>query len=232
MNCSQTQNNEESAFFLPLGNIKKEINSSIPFVLILNGTSSAGKSCISDILLEKINTLNIFSLSIDTFVNMLPERLVGETEESSAGFQFYLKRGALNIRVGKQGDRIIQQMHNVAESLLRSGSNIIIDHVVLTKSWADELENLRKTGAKIIYVLITCGIEELKRRENSRGDRRIGLADGLKHVEDKIQHYDLVVDTTSCSLNEASEMILQYLAFEKSSQHNIKLGHKENTMVV
>ena len=61
------------------------------------------------------------------------------------------------------------------------------------------------------YVLVTCDVEELNRRERSRGDRLIGLASGLKHVEDKIKDYDLVVDTTFYSPKEAAEIILKHL---------------------
>ncbi len=198
-------------------NIKKvlpsKLNKNKLFVLILNGTSSAGKSCISDILREKINAINVLSLSIDDFVNMLPPHLVGETNKASSGFQFYLEGGVLNIKVGNLGNMVIRQMHNFAENLLRSGLNIIIDHVVLKKSWAQELEDLRKTGAKIVYVLVTCDIKELKKREKIRGNRLVGLASGLKHVENNIEHYDLVVDTTFRSPKESAAMILQYLNF-------------------
>jgi chloramphenicol 3-O phosphotransferase len=195
-------------------NVKNGINNRIPFVLILNGTSSAGKSCISDILREKISAKNVLFLGIDDFVNMLPPYLVGETIKASSGFQFYLEGGGFNIKVGNLGNIVIRQMHNFAENLLRSGLNVIIDHVVLTKSWAHDLEGLSKTGAKIFYVLVTCDIKELKNREKIRGNRLVGLASGLKHVESNIEHYDLVVDTTFRSPKESVEMILQYLNFE------------------
>ncbi len=191
--------------------MKKRLHRRTPFTLVLNGTSSAGKTSIVNILLEKIKGSDIFALSIDTFVDMLPQRFVGKANEASRGFQFYPENGALNIRVGDLGNLIIKQMHKVAKDLLLSGSSVVLDHVVLTESWARTLYDLRKTGANIIYVLITGDIHKLEKREKARSNRFIGLAKGLKHVEGKIENYDLVIDTTLHSPNKAAKMILEYL---------------------
>jgi len=183
----------------------------VPFILILNGTSSAGKSSIFKILAKKIQMSNVSFLDIDTFVDILPQSFVGKANESSVGFRFYSIGGKCKIQVGDLGNLVVKQMHNLARAILRSGSSVVMDHVILTKPWARDLDTLRKTGARVINVLITCDIEKLEMREYARGNRFVGLAKGLKYVENIIPKYNLVIDTTLNSPKKAAGIILRYL---------------------
>lgn len=183
----------------------------IPFVIILNGTSSVGKSSIQKKLLEHFKNENVIPLKVDDYVDMLPRHLVGMTSKAALGFQFYQpEKDKYDIRVGRLGNLIIHQLHSDAKKLLLSGSSLILDHVILTKAWANEIEDLDSTGAQIFKFLITCGIQELSKREKLRGDRLIGLASGLKYVEKNIKKYDLIVNTSLLNPVEASNNILNY----------------------
>jgi len=194
----------------PLPPKEKSIKSR-PFALVLNGTSSVGKSSIATILSKKLRAC---CLNIDIFINILPQELIGETAKASPGFRFYQrsKEKITTVQPGSIGNLIVQQMHDTAKSLLASGLNVIVDHVTLTSLWVDELEKFSETGARVVKVLITCDMQELTKREMARGDRRPGLAKGLKYVEGEIKDYDLIVNTTSKSPKKAAEIIMHYLS--------------------
>ena len=182
-----------------------------PFMMVINGTSSVGKTTVAKLLLEKLNKANLHSVGIDVFVNMLPSYLVGENIEAKAGFYFSKKGDLVEIEVGQKGHVIVKRMHEFIKQLLNSGSSVIVDHVLLCDSWMRELEDFASEKVRVLQVLITCNSEEIKKRENSRGDRVRGLGEGLKYVENTVKKYDLIIDNTLLTPEETSNKIADYL---------------------
>lgn len=181
------------------------------FMLVINGTSSVGKTTVAKMLLEKLDKENLHCIGIDVFVNMLPSYLVGENIEAKSGFYFSKKDDFVEIEVGQKGHTIVKRMHEFAKQLLNSGSSVIVDHVLLCDSWVRELEDFASEKVCVLQVLITCNSEEIKKREDSRGDRVRGLGEGLKHVENTVKKYDLTIDNTSLTPEETSNKIADYL---------------------
>lgn len=182
-----------------------------PFMMVINGTSSVGKTTVAKLLLEKLDKENLHSVGIDVFVNMLPSYLVGENIEARVGFYFSKKGGVVEIEVGQKGHVIVKRMHEFIKQLLNSGSSVIVDHVLLCDSWMRELEDFASEKVRVLQVLITCNSEEIKKRENSRGDRIRGLGEGLKYVENTVKKYDLIIDNTLLTPEETSNKIADYL---------------------
>jgi chloramphenicol 3-O phosphotransferase len=63
----------------------------------------------------------------------------------------------------------------------------------------------------VLSVLVTCPIEEARRREKERGNRRIGASEqSLKDVDPNVL-YDITVDTFNSSKEECADKIIELL---------------------
>jgi len=177
---------------------KKYINPKQPFVLILNGTSSAGKTTIAKVLAEQIHPdKGIVVLSVDSFVDMLPNQLVGDYETAAIGFRFVKESNCLNVEIGPLGMVLIEQMYTVAKNIYKKGYSVIIDDVLIKREMPEIISC--DDEINLIKVLVTCDLSELKRRESHRNDRKLGLAEGLLYVNQNPEEFDLVIDTTTDS---------------------------------
>ena len=101
---------------------------------------------------------------------------------------------------------------------LQLGTNLIIDHFLQDKEWSDEATGMIKgSGARIFLVGVFCSVEELERREASRGDG--GLEErplGLARRSSELCHshgldYDLVVRTDEQTIKESVDAIMDAL---------------------
>ena len=91
--------------------------------------------------------------------------------------------------------------------------NVIVDHVVLNQDNGKE-QNLFDSCINesefypITLVKVICSLEELRRREISRGDRDIGNAEWqVKQGLYPLDGYDIIVDTCVTSLVECAKNI-------------------------
>ena len=72
---------------------------------------------------------------------------------------------------------LCRAMHAALSEYARHGVDVIFDTVLWHREdWRYLLEDL--DGLPVYLVGVTCGLEELVRREQARGDREIGLATG------------------------------------------------------
>ena len=188
----------------------KDINIKKPFILTLNGTSSVGKTSVAKALIKQIPEQKEFIfLSIDTFVDMLPDHLVGESEISLSGFRFVKENGIINVKPGVLGNLLIEQMYNIAKNVSSAGFSVIIDDVVLSEGRVN-IKNFSK-DINLVRVLLHCDLNELKDREEKRGDRKLGLAEGLLYTNKIVGDYDLRIDTTASLPEVTASKILDHL---------------------
>jgi chloramphenicol 3-O phosphotransferase len=160
-------------------------------ILLLNGTSSAGKSSISKSL-QRILDTPYLHVCIDTFEEMIPQRDWAQGE---------FKRTFCNALSG---------FHYSIAALASRGSDLIVDHVIVEGSspanWLVEcLEQV--APHRVFFIGVHCPLEELERREKIRGDRNPGLA----HWQFSRVHlhgiYDIEVDTSLASPDECAMQI-------------------------
>jgi chloramphenicol 3-O phosphotransferase len=163
-------------------------------IILLNGTSSSGKSSIAAELLELLDPPH-FHLAVDAFGAMRgaartgrlnPEELAATLTRTRAGF------------------------HRAVAGMAAAGNDLVIDHV-LSEPW--RLPDLLAVLAPfdVVFVGVHCELAELRRRELARGDRAPGAAQTqfpLVHVHGD---YDVEVDTTTVSARECAERIVRYL---------------------
>lgn len=166
-------------------------------IIIINGTSSSGKTSIVRALQDMLEEPYI-EAGIDKFIWMLPHR--------------YLDRplwddvlGKAN-QAGELGHQLVIGMHRTAEDLSKTGMNVIVDHVLVEDNWwQDCAERFSELPAYLIGV--RCPLEILEEREKARKNRTLGQA----RLQFDIVHgkgvYDLEVDTSKFSAEKCARMI-------------------------
>jgi len=158
-------------------------------VVLLNGTSSSGKSTVARELLEVFDE-PWFHMPVDAFHAMRARKDLPQPELD-----------ALFMRT-RRG------YHSAVAGMVRAGNSVVADHV-LSESWrlADILEQWRDLDVTMIGV--HCPLDELNRRERARGDRETGIAAGQFQVVHRGVEYDLEIDTSSRSARECGIEIKQ-----------------------
>jgi len=170
-------------------------------ILILNGASSSGKTCI----LEALQTLlaePYLNAGIDKFIWMLPER--------------YLDRPLWDDVLGRAteagdlGHRLFSGMHRAIATLSRAGLNVVADHVLVEPAWVRECTALF-ADLPAYLIGIRCPLEVLEQRERRRKDRTLGQA--RLQFERVHAHgvYDLEVDTSLNSPEECVRLIQEHI---------------------
>jgi aspartate aminotransferase/aminotransferase len=111
--------------------------------------------------------------------------------------------------------RLLTGIHRGWGEHLKLGTNLLIDHFLQEKDWCDEvLAVIRDSGARCFSVGVFCSLEELERRESSRGDGRLeGRPLGLARRSDEVCHthgldYDVTVRTDQHTVAESVEKVV------------------------
>ena len=166
----------------------------LPQIILLNGTTSAGKTSIAHALQARLPGLWLH-VGVDHFIQMTPLKFHGAPE----GFQFAPQPdGALPLNIGPTGQRVLAAFRTSVASIARSGANVIVDEVILSPktlgAWLDALQNL-----DVFFVGVHCSLEEAQRREQARGDRGIGQVRAQFDIVHAGADYDFTIDTTADS---------------------------------
>lgn len=156
-------------------------------IILLNGTSSSGKSSIAKELLHTLDG-TYYHLAVDAF-NAMRERR-GFSPEELGDVLYRMRRG----------------FHRAIAGMAAGGNNVVVDHV-LSEPWrlSDCLEVFAPFD--VVFVGVHCSAAELERRERARGDRPTGLAAqqlGTVHAHGL---YDIECDTTLTSAHDCARQI-------------------------
>ena len=170
-------------------------------IILLNGTSSSGKTSIVKALQTALDEPYL-DAGLDRFIWMLPKR--------------YLERPlwddvlGQSSQAGVMGHQLISGMHRAILALSKSGNNVIADHVLVEPGWLEECINL--FGELQAYLIgVRCPLEVLEQREESRRDRTLGQAKLQYEVVHAHTMYDLEVDTSISSPKECAQQIIERL---------------------
>lgn len=144
-------------------------------VILLNGTSSSGKSSIAEELLGSLDGA-WFHLAIDQF-----HRIRARREMSDEAFLSVFQRTVLGF-------------HRAVAGMASAGNDVVVDHIVGEK-WrlADCLTVF--DGLQVLFVGVRCSLPELERRERERGNRTIGRAAAQFPIVHEPGVYDVEVDS-------------------------------------
>lgn len=164
-------------------------------IVLLNGTSSSGKTTLAAELLAGFDT-PWFHLAVDDFGAMrsVPQTAaLGEDELAVA-----LRR----TRAG---------FHRAVAGMAAAGNDVVVD-LVLSEPWR-LLDCLTVfTGHRVVFVGLHCSAAELDRRESARGDRTAGQAAAQLAAVHAHGRYDLEFDTETTNPTECARQIRVLLA--------------------
>ncbi|MFF7984388.1 AAA family ATPase [Streptomyces sp. NPDC007901] len=160
-------------------------------VILLNGTSSSGKSSIAAELLRILDG-TWFHLPVDAFHAMrgggeiAPDDLQAEIDRTAKGF------------------------HRAVAGMAAAGNNVVVDHP-LSRRWRllDLLDLL--PPERTLLVAVRCPLPELERREQARGDRQTGLAALQYDAVHAHGPHDIDVDTSVHSPAECAFLVQRAL---------------------
>lgn len=167
-------------------------------VVILNGTSSAGKTSIARALQAR-SPRPFLHAALDTFTDMFLWSAITHAET----------RGRCHA-VG------VANFHRTLPLLTSGEFPVVVDHVFERPEWFNDCR-AALAGKTQLWVGVKCPMEILRAREAARKDRRIGLAEfQFNHVHENMR-YDLEVDTSLTSAEACADQILSRLGLNSIS---------------
>jgi chloramphenicol 3-O phosphotransferase len=168
-------------------------------IIFINGTSSSGKTSIVRAL-QGLLEEPYLDMGLDKFIFMLPKR--------------YLNRPLWDEVLGKAfeagpaGRTLISGMHHAIAAAAGAGNNVLADHVLVEKDWADECARLF-WDMPAYLIGLRCPLDVLEQREASRQDRTLGQGRAQYEVVHKYAAYDLEVDTSALTPDECAHKIIE-----------------------
>ncbi|MFM2079307.1 MAG: chloramphenicol phosphotransferase, partial [Actinomycetota bacterium] len=171
-------------------------------LVILNGTSSAGKTTLATAFRDERAAAGEYwlLLGIDDVLSKLPVEWLdlglaaGCGAQSADGLRFESTVDGPRLRVGAVARSIIEAYHRWVADAVRAGVNVIVDDVVLDRAtldhWCEVLDGLAP-----IWVAVRCAPEIVTARESARGDRPVGMASTQHDVVHHDISYAVEVDT-------------------------------------
>jgi chloramphenicol 3-O phosphotransferase len=175
-------------------------------VVILNGTSSSGKTSLARTV-QRLAKGPVLRVSMDDFLEMMPPRFANDDE----AFSFRLVPDAapaeVEIGTGSYGAALMRGMRASIAALADQGLDLVVDDVMLG---ADDQAHYRDVLAEhcVTFIGVRCALETAEQRERDRGDRDIGMARWQFTRVHAGRDYDLEVWTDEVSPDEGARVIL------------------------
>jgi chloramphenicol 3-O phosphotransferase len=180
-------------------------------IIILNGTSSSGKSTLAKALQTLIEEPSL-NAGIDPFIFMLPKRYLNPPLWYDVYEYSWPDNGTadgLVIKGGPLGRRLMMAMNHALAAMAHDGFTLVVDHVFIEREWLrDCIEAL--VGIDVLFVGVRCPLEVLEQRERERRDRTLGQARAQYDVVHAGMIYDVEVDTSISSPEECASMIMRH----------------------
>jgi chloramphenicol 3-O phosphotransferase len=157
-------------------------------LIILNGASSAGKTVLCKKLQEVLD---------EPYIHLEEDRFVFNT------YHDRFLDGELASEIFK---KTMLGYYRSLRAFLSAGHNVLADTGFYTPGLLYQcVSELR--GESVWLVGVHCSLEELERRERSRGDRQTGLAKEQMETIHNSVVYDIEVDTSTSSPEECAMAI-------------------------
>ena len=175
-------------------------------IVILNGTSSAGKSTLARAIQEAA-ARPFLHVPMDTFLGMQPPRLNNHPD----AFVFREVEGAvpreIAIETGPFCEQLLDGMRRSIKGLADAGLDLVVDDVWLGRNEQSAYQALLG-GHTVHFVGVHASLEASEARERARGDRDIGQARWQRSRVHVNARYDLEIDTTEMSPEKAAAMLV------------------------
>jgi len=163
-------------------------------IIFLNGVSSAGKSTLAKALQERMPD-QYFLLPVDIINEISPQK----------------NSRSYDVRFTADPKPVMAAFFGCARAFSDNGLHVIVD-TIFTKDAHFALEHclaiFPDCAYPVLFVHVTCPLEELRRREKKRGDRKIGWGESLLPKLDPQDTYDITVDTYNNTIEECADQII------------------------
>jgi len=187
------------------------INNRAPFVILLNGTSSAGKTSTA-LAIARNTQRSVLMAGADLLALAMPpsnyERWFARTTSIDSAGNTVIQAIPRNA-IGHKLNRSTRQ--KLVRTFAEEGFDVIADEILKNEERMRGYTEILD-GITIYFVGLYCDLTALEKREHARGNRPIGLARGqLPVVHQWHPFYDLALDTTKKSPDECAQEILTFI---------------------
>ncbi len=156
-------------------------------IIMLNGTSSAGKTTLSHALRAQLTE---------------PFCLYASDQLADAGFR---PPAPHQRHAGRE--RFFDGFHRSIPAFAAAGNDLIVEHIVETQNWADQLATLIG-HLDVFWVGVHAPLAVLEQRERERGDRTVG--ESAYHLKThSFCRYDIEADTTAGPTEEIAAIVAE-----------------------
>ena len=166
-------------------------------IIWLNGVSSAGKSTLAKTLQDRLLE-PFYVLANDMFTDKpcVPDKFV-------------------NIDANTTCQAALKGMYYAVKGFSDAGINLIVDDVLLKEDGYDRLRQCVELlhDYPVLFVHVTCPVDELRRREEERKDRWIGMGESQLAILTPQSTYDITVNTYNDSKEDCADRIVEALGF-------------------
>lgn len=173
----------------------------LPDVILLNGTSSAGKSAVAGMLQAR---LPFVRMGIDDFVW---ERVPASWFDAVRSFMRGPRQSDGPVEYADEPAKMFRAFHRAVRACVVEGIAVVVDDAIITREllddWVAALE-----GIDVFFVGVHCGAQELVLREWARRDRTPGTAMSVVKLVHAHAVYDLEIDTTATPASALAAQII------------------------
>ena len=189
-------------------------------VVLLNGTSSSGKSTIARAFQARMPTPYLHT-GIDHFLERLPPRLQGDPD----GWELQFRDDTLAELpvIGPKGLRLIAGIYRAIAAFAAAGNHAVVDDVIYDPRVLNAAVEALSDGM-VLFVGVRCPLEVAEERERERGDRARGGARVFADAVHRHGVYDLEVDSSTLTPDESAAAIETALASGRAGDAFARLG--------
>lgn len=164
-------------------------------IIWLNGVSSAGKSTLAKTLQDRLSE-PFYVLANDMF-----------TDDVVSPVKF------IKIDMDATYQRALRGMYHAVKGFSDAGINTIVDDVLLKEDGYDRLGQCVELlhDYPVLFVHVTCPVDELRRREEERNDRYVGMGESQFAILTPQDTYDITVNTYNDSKEDCADRIIEAL---------------------
>ena len=181
-------------------------------IILLNGTSSSGKTVIAKALQEIMEGYYIHT-GIDHYLERIPEKfhVISDGKNPSAveGILWVFPDSGqrlTELRLGPAAINLMKGMYHAVAALADEGNDLILDDVIFDPRALREAANVLP-AYNTLFVGVRCPLEVAKQREQERGDRTLGLVEAHYDIVHSHGIYDLEMDTSVFTPTECASQI-------------------------
>ena len=170
-------------------------------VIVLNGTSSAGKTSIGRCLQSRLSAPWLL-LGIDDLIRAVPDEGIDD------GTLLHVRETG-QVVVGPGWGRLEASWYLGIATIAANGTGVIVDEVFLDGGAGQRRLRAALGKVQVLWVGVTCDRDIARAREALRPDRVAGQADAQAAVVHAGVEYDLVVDTSRATSEACAAIILE-----------------------